>query len=70
MSRSKSKEPDVVFKKAKKKKAKGGKKNRKHGRDKKKCEAYRLTGKREQNKKRKAEKRDRKLAKRKFKRAE
>lgn len=34
----------------------GGKKNRKHGRDKKKCEKYRILGTREKNKERKKEK--------------
>lgn len=38
----------------KRKGAKGSKKNRKHGRNKKYCEMYRATGRREANKARKA----------------
>ena len=42
----------------------GGKKNRKHNRNKKKCEAYRLSGRREENKERREARRLQKLAKR------
>jgi len=49
--------------KSERKKVGGGKKNRKHGRNKVKCERYRKEGRREKNKKRRQEKHERQVKK-------